>query len=145
MRIRLLVLGTPTPARHLYTRQMWEPHFEPDSSFMGRIKMGTMMGEVTPPTTKEHGTSDQAIQRIREVCLDNVCLQIRNPSLEDDGVYGEISPCGPYGHVVQDMLDRGETPVVAMRALTYNNAEGIIDIHSIIAFDLIAPPCQNPL
>ena len=140
MRILLLPVGTLTVAGNLYRKEVLEPHFQPGSQFLERIQTGSMFGEVSTPKPEKHETVKMFAARVSEIRHDRICLQIIDATLEDDGIYGTIKPFGPYGHMVQEMIDRGQVPMVAMRSFTLTLKEkGIFEVKHIVTFDLIPP------
>lgn len=140
MRVKLLDIGTPTPAGNLYTEAHILPHLQEDSNFMKRLRSGRLLGEAGNPRIADyHHSIVDYVARTRDIMLSNVCVRISDVELNSDGVFGTIEPYGPKAALVQEAIDNGSEIKMSMRSISRrNNDNTIFQVNEIITFDYVA-------
>lgn len=138
MRIKLLEIGTPTPAGNVYTEAHIQPHLQEDSAFMKRMRSGPLFGEVGNPRPSDNHSIVDYIARTRDIMLSNICLRISDVELNSDGMFGTIEPYGPKAALVQEAIDNGSEIKMSMRSISRRNNDGtVFQVNEIITFDYI--------
>lgn len=109
------------------------------TTFMKLVRRGVAFCEFSHPNI--HGmTPGRARQRVYELDHNRIGAIIHgvDPVHEHKQFIGlqlTISPVGPYGPMVQEMIDSGKPVKLGLRGIKHSNGE----LKDIITFDLINP------
>lgn len=133
-------------ARHL---------FQKSASLMRRIASGNLRGEYGHPRPQPGMTSDDWVNRVRDIFEPNVCMHIRQVDVDYTSfrnaqgqpvitIIGKIKPAGPQGPTLKEQLDNPHEDVCfSIRSLTDDDFQrGRVTKHLkvIVTWDYVNEP-----
>lgn len=158
-----MVLGAleyPNSVGDIYTVASAREFFKEGSPFMRRVKNGQLRAELGHPKQLPGMTDKQYLERILTIEESMVCAHISDIYIDYNNVKcpktgrtiiairGKVKPCGPYGHVLKEMLDDPNQNVAfSVRSLTMNRQVGFRqhkDFTQIVTFDYVNEPGLAP-
>jgi len=129
--------------------------FQQSSSLMRRIASGNLRGEYGHPRPQPGMSSDEWVNRVRDIYEPNVCMHIRKVTVDYTSfrnaqgqpiitIVGEVRPSGPQGPALKEQLDnRHEDVCFSIRSLTNDDFQyGRVTKHLklIVTWDYVNEP-----
>lgn len=126
--------------------------FDDNSVLQRRISQGLLRAEWGHPDPADYPNLMAFERRVRLIKEDRICCHIAEVWLEEIdylgqkvmGILGRIKPSGPYGPILQKMLDNPEENVTFSGRYysNVNRAGGTVEreIHTVMTWDFVSEP-----